>query len=76
MYGNVPYTGHGREDQGKIRRLEEAEEGSKSLDSNNLNLIFLVGGKVAQSQCCLTLDLGGWRVHEVDQRLDEFGFGR
>ena len=41
-----------------------------------VQLVLLIRRQVPQGQSRLTLDLGGRRIHEVDQRLDKLRFRR
>ncbi len=53
--------------------MEKAEERREALGPDDLQLILLVRGQVAQSQSRLALHLGRGRIHEIDQRLDQPG---
>jgi hypothetical protein len=73
--GDIANAGNGGEYKRKIGRLEQSQQWRKSLGPDNLQLVFLIGGEVAQSECRLTLDLGGGWVHEMDQGLDQTTLG-
>lgn len=51
--------------------MQEPQERSEAFGTDDLKLVLFVGRKIAQRQGGLTLNLGGGRVHQMDQGLNQ-----
>lgn len=71
MYRDVADAGHSGQYEWKIGGLEQSKQRVQTVRSDDVQLVLLVGSKVAERQSSLTLNLGRGRVHEVDKRLYE-----